>query len=853
MARPSEDDSGDSSTAAHPPTRFGLTRLQWLAVGVTVLAAVVATVVTTRLFPFHSINHDEGVYLGQAAMLTEGQLFVRPPVEEVFRPWFFVERPDGALYPKYAPVPAATFALGSLLGSPRIGLVAVTAAVTALTYALGATLFDRQRGVVAAALLLTAPLFLIHSGVFLPYAATTVWNLLFAVAYVRADRAATSETDETRGPEAGASRRITDRWAAVAGVAVGVAFFSRPYTAVLFAAPFVLHAVWSLWQRRDRATLRRQVITAVGGTAGVAAALGYNAVVTGDPLLFPYQAFAPLDGIGFGEREILGYERDYTVGLALRANAAVVWQLFTRWVSGGAVGTLLAAVGLIGLLREWRGPTSDGGQQSTAGAQSPPPVVTRHRLLLAATLVTVIGGNVAFWGNLNVLGDLDRVGDGLIASLGPYYHYDLLVPTAVFAADGLRRVRQRTTAAVATRRREDGDTDGQSSGLGGWALSHSTAHTVVSLLLAVAVVTAGAAAAAQPVTRNANATETYRSAYEPFLPGVGDGVDDSLEPTASTDAPPPFDSVGRPALSTPADAVVTLPRLFGDWLVHPYQPLRNDPGFDGQTVYALRGRPFAVADAYPDRRLFRYVSRGVWNPQAGATVDASLQPVVRREGERLRLSLSLGVPREPESVSVRLGDDDGQAYYGVDYTHDAGRTESARLSLAVTLDATAAADDSARVELRGPVVPVGQDNISVSDRDTVTLTVFLDDGTGAGFSYRLELPVDVSDGRVRSLSPLVSVCRNPTRCDGASGYVPDAAREGVVVEQSLQRVSPVVEQSPRRMSAVVEQSPRRVSADDDQHLVDRQLLQRRSPRVARDTRVRQARSGRHSRRDRGGR
>ena len=153
-----------------------------------VAGGAVAVAVGSLVFPFHSVNHDEGVYLAQAAMLLEGQLFLDPPVPELFRPWFFVERPDGTLYPKYAPVPAATFALGWLAGSPRLGLVGVTAGIVLSTYALAAALFDRRVGLLAAAALFTSPLFLLHSGVFLPYAPTTVWNLLFVYSYVRADR-----------------------------------------------------------------------------------------------------------------------------------------------------------------------------------------------------------------------------------------------------------------------------------------------------------------------------------------------------------------------------------------------------------------------------------------------------------------------------------------------------------------------------------------------------------------------------------------------------------------------------------------------------------------------------------------
>ena len=82
------------------------------------------------------------------------------------------------------------------------------------------------------------------------------------------------------------------------------------------------------------------------GLLGVGLTLAYNAVVTGSPWLFPYQAFAPLDGLGFGHREILAHDVDYTPALALRANAEVLRLFFAEWIAGGLLGAALAAVGL---------------------------------------------------------------------------------------------------------------------------------------------------------------------------------------------------------------------------------------------------------------------------------------------------------------------------------------------------------------------------------------------------------------------------------------------------------------------------------------------------------------------------
>ncbi|MFB6352829.1 MAG: ArnT family glycosyltransferase [Halobacteriales archaeon] len=655
-----------------------------LTAAIALAGAAIVWFVAHRLFPYHSLNHDEGVYLQQAAMLLEGQLFLRPPVEDVFRPWFFVEDGD-RLYPKYAPVPAAVFALGKLAGGYRLALAGVAAGNLALVAGVVGEVFDRRTGLLAAAFVLASPLFLLDSSVFLPYAPTALCNLAFAYAYLRADR-----TEDAR-------------WGAAAGAAVGLAFFARPYTAVLFAAPFVVHALWTL--RRDpRAAWRRQAATAGVGLLGVALALGYNAVVTGSPWLFPYRAFAPHDGLGFGRRELLGYTLRYTPGLALRSNAAVVAQFFSSWIAGGLLGAALAIGGFVAVAR-----------------RRPRPRVA----VLAGLFVSVIGGNVYFWGNRNLLGDLDRAGDGLIAVLGPYYHFDLLLPTAAFAAVGV-------VAAVRWLRTHLGR-----------RLDDRPARIALTLVLVAALVTFGAATAgafAAPVERNRAVTDTYETAYEPFDGGA------------------------------PAGSVVLLPTPYGPWLNHPFQALRNDPGYDGRTVYATDGRPFAVADAYPDRRLFRYAYRGYWAPRAGSPRAARLQPVRSVAGAGVRLDAAFGVPPGAVGVTARLATDDGSAYY-------VARNVSDTLVLEVHVA-------GGQTWLAGEVRPVGGDRLAVAGREDVRLTVFVDYGAD-GFAYRLDLPVVTSDERVRALTPRIERCRLARACGGAAAYVPAVAPDGVFVRTRL--------------------------------------------------------------------
>jgi len=67
----------------------------------------------------------------------------------------------------------------------------------------------------------------------------------------------------------------------------------------------------------------------------------------------------------------------------------------------------------------------------------------------------------------------------------------------------------------------------------------------------------------------------------------------------------------------------------------------------------------------------------------------------------------------------------------------------------------------------------------------VLISAFVDYGTGAGFTYRFELPVDDENGTVRALTPYVEVCRDATQCGGQAAYVPGTHIDGVDVETNL--------------------------------------------------------------------
>ena len=698
------------------------------AAALAVTAGVLVFVLSHRVFPYLSTNHDEAVYLQQAELLLQGQLVLRPPVAEAFEPWFFVES-GPELYPKYTPVTAAVFAVGMALGDPALSQAVVGAGLVALTYAVGTEAFDRRTALFGAGLVAVSPFFLVQTATFLPYAPTLLIELLFAWAYLRA------------------ARTGSRRWAALAGLAIGIAFFARPYTAVLFATPFVGHALWTvgrgLGTGRSAAldALGPQVVVALCGLLGVGATLAYNARMTGDPFTFPYQIFAPRDGLGFGTRRILGYERDYTPALALEANAKVVWLLFTRWVVAGPLGTALAAVGLgATALRVRRALARRGGgligrvARSDGGTDAADRLAPR--LVLAGLFASVMAGNVYFWGSLNALGDIDRAGDGLVSLYGPYYHFDLIVPTALFAALACRLLAGRWRSFV---RGRVGTPDG------------TTARRVALAGLVIGGLLVGgtsAAIAGDPLADNRDASDQLGAAYEPFEP----------EPPAG---------------------VVVLPTPYGDWLNHPFQVLRNDPDYDGRTVYAMDEREFAVVDAYPDRPLYRYGFRGEWAPFLGDPVQPRLYRVEHVRGERVTLHATLGIPAGVDTVTLRLAGGGESTYYTVRGPPD-------------ELDARVVVGDGRARLVGDDVVPVDPDDttVPVHARDEVLVEANAEYAPGNAFTYRLETPVAIDDGDYRLLTPHPEVCRGATLCDGQAAHIPETARPGVSVETRVTAGTP---------------------------------------------------------------
>lgn len=717
-----------------------------VAAAIALLAGAAVLFVSSTVFAYHSSNHDEAVYLTQAAMLLNGQLEIHAgELTGAFRPWFFIED-GGRLYSKYTPVPAAMFAVTlALFGEPRVTLAVVAAANAGLVYLLGSMCFDRRVGLAAAAVFAASPLAIVNTATFLPYAPTTALNLAFAVAYLRGVR----------------DRSL--RAAVVAGIAIGLAFFARPYTAVLFAAPFILHACYEIIQSvrtdglvpfiradgggsvaadgssRDRAPLtepiRRQAVIAALGSAFVLLTLAYNLRLTGAALTFPYEAFAPMDGPGFGRRRILGHSIDYTPELALEANGYVLWYFGTRWFTAGTIGTAAAGIGLAIAVRRWLRSLDD----EVADRVKISPFERTASVLLAALFVSVPLGNLFFWGNFNILATMSDPTDGLISGLGPFYHFDLLAPLSVFAAvtiaagyDGLLRIWVALTSR--TNRRA------------------ATAIVAVVAIAALAIAGgANVAAVADPIEKNSANAEKFERAYAP------------IEET------------------TFENALVFIPTPYGDWQNHPFQYLRHDPSLEGDVVYPLDRDPdddFAVIDAYPNRTHYRYAYKGEWTPDPNRHVVPKLEPIDVRSGDRLHAETTVGVPTTAEvsTARVRLETQDGHV---TETISDPGES----IAFAWTIG-----PEGAFLNAVG-----SEETVGIDETDTLIVTTTLVQPDGSTLTYRQETTIRTDGETVEAIwPPERSVCALVTDCGSEGTYIPDepdAHRDGVFFETTVEETA----------------------------------------------------------------
>jgi hypothetical protein len=333
---------------------------------------------------------DSISYLFQAKYFSTGQLYLPAPPDSAS---FHVAETivDGPKWFGYAfPGWPAVLALGVLAGvpwlvNPLIGGITVLAA-----HRLIHLLYDRAKANLTVWLMGVSPWLLFTSASFMGHAVSLAWGVLALLA-VELER-----------------RRPSGRWSAVAGVAIGLLFLTRPVEA-LFVGSVALFWILGLGGSRIRV---RSILAYAVSAAGVAATVfWYNAALTGRASYAPHMMWtdrtwgAGVDRLGFGPHigipawtNIDPLPGHGIIDVVLNANK----NLFMANVDlfGWACGSLLLAILAIPLMKRGR---SDW--------------------LMILLVMVVIIGHSAYWFS----GGPD---------LGPRYWYQALIPLAVLTVRG---------------------------------------------------------------------------------------------------------------------------------------------------------------------------------------------------------------------------------------------------------------------------------------------------------------------------------------------------------------------------------------------------------------------------------
>jgi hypothetical protein len=358
----------------------------WILLVLVGLTVTITLLSKHLIYPAFSWNRDEATYLWQVESLRHAQIFTSDGgAPRFFWPWLSGVGP-GSFFSQYTVGwPLVLLAVDEVFGSPDLAICFGAVLAVLGTYAFTIELTrNRQLALVSASLMVVSPLIVIQGGVFLPYLFSLGLGLFFATALLR-------------------GIRTHSVWMLVAaGVILGWLLLTRPFDAVLWAAPIVIYALIVYW-RRWRVLFEAAFWSGVGLMPFVIITFLYNHKVTGSFTEFPITAKEPLDSFGFGLRRLMpiGDIFNYTIGSAFKSTLHNL-RVAPPFIVGGWVGALLIIVGIWLRRRD------------------------RTSLALLGVAFSIPLGYFFFWGNL-----LSSRAAGLSA---PIYFIPLFAPACVFIA-----------------------------------------------------------------------------------------------------------------------------------------------------------------------------------------------------------------------------------------------------------------------------------------------------------------------------------------------------------------------------------------------------------------------------------
>jgi len=228
------------------------------------VAVAVALFVSYALIRGACIIDDEYAYLFSAKLFAHGQVGLPTPPDALANPMILRSPMWTSGYP---PGQSLVLAPGFWLHAEHAVLPILAGVFVVAVWSFARDMFGPRHGALAALFAGMSPFVWAIHGTVMAFGTTAVCLAVFLAAIARAEKTGRA------------------RWMLLAGLAVGLAFITRPYDAVAFAFPFAVRLLWEA--RRQPARL---VWCGVGFVAIAWLIVAHDYLVTGDPFDMPYNS-----------------------------------------------------------------------------------------------------------------------------------------------------------------------------------------------------------------------------------------------------------------------------------------------------------------------------------------------------------------------------------------------------------------------------------------------------------------------------------------------------------------------------------------------------------------------------------
>ncbi len=249
------------------------------------LCIFIATVLITNLLSFFVLEHfphdvDNVARLFQAKTFIEYKLSTNVPSHPDFFQGTAMVVKDGKLFSKYNPGSSLVYAIWWKLTGRPWGINPLLSGLTLVSlFFIFKKWYDENTAKLTVLFTLFSPFYLFMSSSYHSHMPCLFFLVMFLLFVMKGS--------------------ISSKWYhfALAGFFVGMAFMTRPYTAILVGLPGI---VWLFSMQRFKNLPKRFLAFSAAFAIPFTLLLLYNNELTGNPLLFPFHLAGPEEKVGFG-------------------------------------------------------------------------------------------------------------------------------------------------------------------------------------------------------------------------------------------------------------------------------------------------------------------------------------------------------------------------------------------------------------------------------------------------------------------------------------------------------------------------------------------------------------------------